>query len=219
MAGRDLESRILRRTTRAGLAPGPETIAALAAYVALLARWNERINLTALPLTPATDAAIDRLIVEPVLASRRVRPSDRLCIDVGTGGGSPAIPLKIMAPSLRMVLVEVKARKAAFLEEACRALALDGVEVEVSRFEELLTHVDLHEAADLVTMRAVKADHGFWRGTQALLKPGGHVLWFRSSSPSSAGPEVPPPLMVTGEDLLGGVGNVLTVVTRGNRGD
>jgi 16S rRNA (guanine527-N7)-methyltransferase len=212
--GRDLESRILRRTTRAGLTPDRQAVTALAAYVALLARWNERINLTALPLSPPTDAAIDRLIVEPVLASRRVQPSDRLAIDVGTGGGSPAIPMKIMAPALRMILVEAKARKAAFLREACRTLALDNIAVEVSRFEELLTRVDLHEAADLVTMRAVKADLGFWRGTQALLKPGGRVFLFRTAPPGSAGLEVAPPLFVASEEHLGGVGNVLTIVTR-----
>ncbi len=214
MGGRDLESRILRRTTRAGLTPKPPVVASLAAYVALLARWNERINLTALPLSPATDAAIDRLIVEPVLASRRVQPSDRLAIDVGTGGGSPAIPLKIMVPALRMILVEVKARKAAFLREACRTIALDDVVVEVCRFEELLSRIDLHEAADLVTMRAVKADPSFWRGTQALLKPGGRVLWFRSAPPGTAKPDFAPPLFLSSEDHLGGVGNVVTVVTR-----
>ena len=47
-------------------------------------------------------------------------------MDVGSGGGSPAIPLKLAAPAVALTMVEVKARKSAFLREAIRQLELDS---------------------------------------------------------------------------------------------
>jgi 16S rRNA (guanine527-N7)-methyltransferase len=183
------------------VSPGPEVLAGLEAYLGLLGRWNHKINLTALPVDPPTDEAVDRLIIEPLVAARHVGRADRLAIDIGSGGGSPAIPLKLAVPALRMVLVEVKVRKSAFLREVIRELKLTGVEVENHRYEELLPRVDLHEAADLVTVRAVRADVRLWRGIQAFLRPGGRVFWF--GSPTAAGsPAMLPPLAVTSTEVL-----------------
>src|ERR1044071_5772106 len=99
---------IAARAAHAGVPVSPELAGSLAAYVEQLARWNRKINLTALALEPATDEAIDRLIVEPLIAARRVRTHDRLAIDIGSGGGSPGIPMQLAVPALRVVLVEVK---------------------------------------------------------------------------------------------------------------
>ncbi len=67
-------------------------------------------------------------------------------MDVGSGGGSPAIPLKLAVPRLRLTMVEAKARKSAFLREAVRHLGLEQRSVETARYEELLARPDLHEA-------------------------------------------------------------------------
>jgi 16S rRNA (guanine(527)-N(7))-methyltransferase RsmG len=182
VAKRQTATRIVRRARRAGVDVPETLLSSLEHYLALLARWNQRINLTALPLEPPSDEAVDRLVVEPLVAVRRLRPEDRLAVDIGSGGGSPSIPMRLAAPALRFVLVEVKVRKAAFLREAARELALDGVEVENRRFEELLARSDLHEAADVVTLRAVRADRRLWRGFEAVLRPGGRVFWFSSGS-------------------------------------
>jgi 16S rRNA G527 N7-methylase RsmG len=77
-------------------------------------------------------------------------------------------------------MVESKTRKAAFLREAVRQLGLSKTEVESSRFEELLARPELHESADVVTMRAVKADKKTLIGLQALIKPGGLLLLFQT---------------------------------------
>jgi 16S rRNA (guanine527-N7)-methyltransferase len=151
------------------------------AYLTLLLKWNRRINLTALPLDPPSDEAIDRLIIEPLVASRQVKDTDRLCIDVGSGGGSPGIPFHLACPAVALVLVEVKVRKSAFLREVVRQLGLENVEVENRRFEELLARSDLLESADIVTVRAVRPNVGLWNTVQAFLRPGGRVLWFGSS--------------------------------------
>jgi len=56
----------------------PEQAAGLAAYLDVLRKWNQKSNLTAFELTPPSEAAIDRLIVEPVVAANRLLPADRL---------------------------------------------------------------------------------------------------------------------------------------------
>ena len=129
----------------------------LETYYQLLTKWNAKINLTAFRLTPeGDDAAIDRLIIEPVVAARYIPENARTLLDAGSGGGSPAIPLKLASANLGLRMVEVKTRKAVFLREAVRALGLRDAEVETSRFEELLPRAELHEALDLVSIRAVR---------------------------------------------------------------
>ena len=150
----------------------------LAVYLELLEHWNRRINLTSLPLDPPSDAAIDRLIIEPVAAARRLMPGDRLVVDLGSGGGSPALPLKIAARQIALVMVESRARKAAFLREAVRRLELSDTQVETARFEDVATQPALAGRADVVTVRAVRADAGLRTAAESLLRPGGRLFWF-----------------------------------------
>jgi len=175
---REVEAQISRRAERAGLPVSAALAEALRAYLALLAKWNRKINLTSLAVDPPSDDAIDRLIVEPLAGARLVRPADRVVIDVGSGGGSPAIPFKLAVPQLRSVMVEVKARKSAFLREAIRHLDLRDTVVETHLVQELLPRVDLHEAADLVTVRAVRMELALLGPIRSLLRPTGRVLWF-----------------------------------------
>jgi len=182
MSARDLRTRVERRLQKGpGVRILPESIDQLCDYFGLLAKWNERLNLTALTIDPPTDEAIDRLLVEPAAAVQAVDPTAVNLIDLGSGGGSPAIPLKIVVPRLKLVMVEAKARKSAFLRDAIRQLGLLEASVENARFEELLTRQDLHEASDIVSVRAVRPDRHLWNPVLAFLKPGGSVLWFGSS--------------------------------------
>lgn len=154
-----------------------------AAYLSLLAKWNRRINLTAFDLDTPTDSAIDRLIVEALDAARYITSSDHLMIDIGSGGGSPAIPIKIIAPWLRVVMVESKTRKAAFLREAIRQLGLTGIEVDARRAEELLARTDVTQAADLITLRAVRLDKKLHQTIARMLRPTGRLILFGSGGP------------------------------------
>ena len=190
MAPREFHSRLTRRATRVGLFIADELVARLATYYALLSRWNQKINLTSIS---DPDEAIDRLLLEPLLAARYVRPQAARFMDIGSGGGSPAIPLKLALPHLRLTMVEAKVRKSAFLREAARQLELAGTEVETTRVEELLARPPLHEVFDFITMRAVRVELRMQNTIQAFLKPGGHVLLFRGPH-GPAEPLVVPPL-------------------------
>ena len=136
---REFRERLRKRAKAAGLTLDPSLVEKLEIYYQLLTKWNAKINLTAFKLTPEGDeAAIDRLLIEPVVAARYVAENARTLLDAGSGGGSPAIPLKLASENLHLRMVEVKTRKAVFLREAVRALGLRDAEVETSRFEELL---------------------------------------------------------------------------------
>ncbi len=150
----DRRRRLARRARRVNLSIPAELADALLAYLELLALWNSKINLTALD---DPDAAIDRLILEPLLAARHV-PAGASVIDIGSGGGSPAIPLKLAAPRIKLWMVESKTRKSAFLREAIRQLDLRESFVETKRYEELLSTPTLHESMDIVTIRAVRVE-------------------------------------------------------------
>lgn len=216
MAERETINRITRRLQKFGSDPSLELVTNLAAYLELLTKWNRKINLTALPLEPLSDDAVDRLIVEPVLAATKLDPSERVVMDVGSGGGSPAIPLLLAAPQLTLTMVEVKVRKCAFLREALRQLFLDRGSVENCRLEELLTRSDLHESIDVVTVRAVRPDRKLLTAIQAFLKPGGRLLLFGAES--SAKPELAPPFLSGhSEVLLPSIGSQLIVLNKAAR--
>ena len=79
----------------------------------------------------------------------------RRVVDVGSGGGLPGLPLKIVRPDLEVVLVEADGDKAAFLVNACAQLGLHGVEIVNRRAEEAARDPRLREAFDLAVARAL----------------------------------------------------------------
>jgi len=177
-----LSAKLAKHARRAGLSLGPEVSSRLVAYFQLLQKWNEKISLTSLPVRDAGDEALDRLLIEPLIASQYLPNGNSRIVDIGSGGGSPAIPLKIVLPGSGLQMVESKNRKAAFLREAIRQLTLTDTTVFAGRFEELLAKPALHEAADAVTIRAVKTDERLLMSLQALLRPGGFLCLFHSGS-------------------------------------
>ena len=109
MTSLEFRDRLARRARRA---KAPLTIAMLdplEAYFRLLTQWNHKINLTALPLDAPTDETFDRLLVEPLAAAKQIPThTASVWLDLGSGGGSPAIPLKIARPALRLTMIESK---------------------------------------------------------------------------------------------------------------
>ena len=91
-------------------------------------------------------------------------------------------------------MVEAKTRKAVFLREAIRELQIGRAEVETSRFEELLARPELHEALDIVTVRAVRVEPRTLLSLQAFLRPGGQIFLFRGPGGADVAGAVTPPL-------------------------
>jgi 16S rRNA (guanine527-N7)-methyltransferase len=195
VSARELRDRIKRRAKRAGVDLDPTLADALERYYALLAKWNAKINLTSFKLDPGgQDEAVDRLLVEPIVSARHVPPGATTAIDIGSGGGSPAIPLALAVPRLNLRMVESKTRKAVFLREAIRELDLGRAQVETSRFEELLARPELHESLDLVTIRAVRVETSTLMSLQAFIKPQGRIFLFRGPGGADLADVTRPPL-------------------------
>jgi 16S rRNA (guanine527-N7)-methyltransferase len=192
---REFRERLQRRARKAGLSPvAPDLTAQLFVYYQLLATWNQKINLTALNLREAADETFDRLLIEPLVAAKHAPVGPGKMLDVGSGGGSPALPFALAAPNLALLMVESKTRKSVFLREAVRALGLTTASVATARFEELLSRPDLHEAHDLVTLRAVRVETRILLGLQAFIRPGGELFLFRGPISSDPSDVAPPPL-------------------------
>jgi 16S rRNA (guanine527-N7)-methyltransferase len=217
---REFRERLARRARRADVALTPAVAEGLERYFQLLTKWNEKINLTAFRLEcGGSDESIDRLLIEPLIAASHVAEGARLAVDVGSGGGSPAIPIKLMLPALQLRLVESKTRKAVFLREAVRELGLPNVEVEASRFEELLARPELHEGIDIVTIRAVRVEPRTLVSLQAFLRPGGQMFLFRGAGGSDLANAITPPLSLTATyPLVESLRSKLVVLTKNDIG-
>jgi len=155
------------------------------------------------------------LLIEPLVASKHVSSPVTRMIDIGSGGGSPAIPLALALSSPHLMLVEAKARKSVFLREALRTLEMSEAEVVTSRFEELLARPPLHEAHELLTLRAVRVEGAILMNLQAFVRPGGELFLFKAASGAEALDSLMPPLSWRATfPLLEDQGSRLVVLTK-----
>jgi 16S rRNA (guanine527-N7)-methyltransferase len=177
VSGEDFVSAVRARAVGFGTKISPLQAREFEKFYGLLTKWNRRINLTALELglTQPTET-LDRLFIEPVIAAELVPAGPLALIDLGSGAGSPALPIKILRPAVRLTMVETKGRKAAFLREAVRTLGLDDVDVEQTRFQAL--PASMSSEFDIVMARALKLDEELLGTAMDLLKPTGRLITF-----------------------------------------
>ncbi len=150
-----------------------ETAGLLDRFVDLLATWQKTTNLIA----PSTLPEIWTRHVADSLQLFPLAPGAKLWVDLGSGGGFPGIPLACLLTELpggHMHLVESNQKKAAFLREAARALALP-VSVHAQRIEDFTAHFDRH--ADAVTARALAPLAKLLSDAYPLLKTGTKLLF------------------------------------------
>jgi 16S rRNA (guanine527-N7)-methyltransferase len=168
-------TRLLDRAAQTGTVISEPQALQLERYYELLRRWNRRMNLTALPLDASpSNETLDRLFLEPFAAAAFIEDEPIACVDLGSGGGSPAIPLKIARGQLVLTMVEARERKSAFLREVVRHLGLTNVTTLTGRAETLATP----NLADLVTLRAIRLDQALVTSIRALLKSTGRLITF-----------------------------------------
>lgn len=123
-----------------------ETFSRLDAYVALLLKWNEKINL----IGPSTaDQIWKRHIDDSLQLVSLIPETASKLVDLGSGAGLPGLVIAIHCPELLVTLIEQDQRKAAFLTEVKHRLTLDRVSVINA---DIATH---HQKYDVVTARAL----------------------------------------------------------------
>jgi 16S rRNA (guanine527-N7)-methyltransferase len=169
----ETSARLASRASAASLPLSFNLTEKLVAYYDLLQHWNRKINLTGLS---DPDESIDRLLLEPIAAAAALPNAKRL-IDLGSGGGSPAIPLALALSAPFLVMVESRSRKAAFLREAVRELGLTGA-VENARFEDVALRPEYRRTMDTVSVRAVRIDPPTLGAATAFLSAEGRIALF-----------------------------------------
>ena len=139
-------------------------------YAALLRKWNAVQNLVS---RETVDELWPRHIEDSLQLMALVRDGDRTVIDLGSGGGFPAIPMAIASRGTerRFTLVEPVGKKAAFLRTVARELDLP-VTVAAQRAEQ----IDSRETYDLVTSRALAPLPELLKLAQPFVAPAGHLL-------------------------------------------
>jgi 16S rRNA (guanine527-N7)-methyltransferase len=100
----------------------------------------------------------------------------RTVVDVGSGGGLPGLPLKIVRPDLELTLIEADQDKAAFLVHACAELGLEGVNVVARRAEDAGHDPRLREAFDIAVARALAPLPVLAELCLGLVRVGGRLL-------------------------------------------
>jgi len=135
-----------------GVALPPDALARFEAYLRELLVWRRRINLTA-ATTP--QAVVSLHFIDSLLPLSFVDfPRLARVADVGSGGGFPGLPTKIVRPDLRVTLIEASTRRVAFLEHVGRVLELTDLTVVWGRAEVLGRAIEHRERFDIVLSRA-----------------------------------------------------------------
>ncbi len=122
-------------------------------FYELVIAWNEKINLTA--ITDEKEFAIKHVIDSLSIWDAKKFAAAKNLLDVGTGAGFPAIPIKIFQPEIEIVLLDSLNKRINFLREVVGELKLSGVEFLHGRAEDFAHQNNFREKFDLVTARAV----------------------------------------------------------------
>jgi len=138
-----------------GLTIGENHVEQFMCYLAHLIEWNKAINLTA--IIEPKEIIIKHFADSLVALAATSFPQNSVVLDVGSGGGFPGIPLKIVRSDLRLILVEPNQKKCSFLNSVIGLLRLHGVSTFGGTIEQY-TEQSISHSIDTVVVRALKYD-------------------------------------------------------------
>jgi len=153
-----------------GMSLSEERMHSFELFAAELKKWNRKVNLTS--ICKDADIAIKHIIDSLVFAAC-VNDGDQV-LDIGSGAGVPAIPLKIVHPEARVVSVDAVGKKIFFQRHVARVLALKDFEALHTRVENL--HSTHAGRFDVITSRAFSKLEMFVALAVPLLKSGGRII-------------------------------------------
>ena len=150
----------------------------LSRFADLLIKWNESYNLTS--ITSPKDVLDLHLVDSLALAkcSGDLLDGSKTVLDVGSGGGLPAIPLAIVRPELEITMVDAVQKKTIFQRQAVSMLRLKNIKAEHTRVEQIKDRT-----FDVITSRAFASLSDMIHLTEHLLAPGGVWLAMKGKFP------------------------------------
>jgi 16S rRNA (guanine527-N7)-methyltransferase len=168
----------LRQSARiAGRPLSDEELKSLAIHYRMLRQWGSRTNLTGIK---TRDAILRRHFIEPITAVDLLEGSGTL-LDLGSGNGFPAIPLAILHPGVRLVMVEASEKKSAFLWAVLREVGLKAAQVTTRR---VCRRADLGDFLPVrwLTYRGIKIAEPLSGPGPEILLESGRMLAFVSAA-------------------------------------
>jgi 16S rRNA (guanine527-N7)-methyltransferase len=137
-----------------------------------LIKWTQKINLTTItnPIEVASNHFLDSLV-----PARFIPPGARM-LDIGSGGGFPGIPLKVLLPKLSVTLIDASRKKVSFLKHVIRTLKLDNIEALHIRAEDLAKHPSYINRFDAIISRALSSLDSFVNLALPLLADEGVII-------------------------------------------
>jgi 16S rRNA (guanine527-N7)-methyltransferase len=154
-------------------------IVQFAIYAKELMAWNRFANLTAItdPVEIAVKQFLDTLPLSHLL------PSGSRVLDIGSGGGFPGIPLKIMRPGVEVTLIDASRKKVSFQKHIIRTLALKDIEARHMRAEELKRELQPETRQyDVIVSKAVSRLDRFLDQAIPLLRRPGLMIGMKGRS-------------------------------------
>ena len=159
-----------------GYNPNEQTLKSFEKYYEILTFYNAKFNITA--ITEKNEVYLKHFI-DSLLGEKYIYGE---FIDIGSGGGFPAIPLKIIKPELKATLVDATGKKCEFLKEVVKELGLKDVKIINGRAEELAHDKTFREKFDCVTARAVAALPVLSEYCLPFIKTGGKFIAYKSDA-------------------------------------
>jgi len=159
-----------------GFDPTPEQVDQFMAYRLLLLEWNAKMNLTA--ITGPREILLKHFADCAPVATY----AGNSVLDVGTGAGFPGVPMKILRPGLRLMLLDSLNKRITFLRVLVAELGLGRVEFLHSRAEDA-AQTDLRESFDTVVSRAVAQLPTLAQYCLPFVKPGGRFIAMKGPAP------------------------------------
>jgi len=137
-----------------------------------LAKWNRKMNLTAItdPVEVAVKHFLDSMVPDSMI------PPNASLLDIGSGGGFPGIPLKILKPSLSVTLIDASRKKVSFLKHIIRILGLENIEAFHIRSEEFSKQAVFAGAFNAIISRALSSTPDFVLMALPLLDKDGIII-------------------------------------------
>ena len=166
-----------------GLHLSPKQLEQFHVYYEELIEWNGRMNLTTITDYKEVQVRhfLDSLTVVMALGQAPGK-SDFRVMDVGTGAGLPGIPLAILWPGIKLVLLDSTAKKADFLRHLKHKLELDNTDIAVGRAEDIAHETQYREKFELVLSRAVAPLATLAELTLPFCAAGGIVVAFKKGA-------------------------------------
>lgn len=172
------KSIVLEGAKTVGIDISPQQAEMMAVHADELIRWNVKTNLTT--ITEPVDVAIKHFI-DSIVPSRQISRKAFL-IDIGSGGGFPGIPLKVILPELTVTLVDSSRKKVNFMKQVIRLLNMDDIDAVHGRIEEIAADSFFTGAFDVAISRAFTDLKRFVDLATPLLRKNGKIIAMKSKN-------------------------------------